>query len=100
MLMKHNHHQTDLFGGVVVRPSLPTAYEPFLPAYFEVPRIYLAKGSLATPERRRFVERVCQLYPQAQVKEYLDVPHNRSSCQELWKFPSSPPVHQAAAVAS
>jgi spore photoproduct lyase len=41
-----------------------------------VSRIYLAKGSLTTSERRRFVERICDLYPEAQVEERLDTPHN------------------------
>lgn len=33
--------------------SLPADYEPVRPAYMEVPRIYLAKGSVCTPERRQ-----------------------------------------------
>ena len=56
--------------------SLPRDYEPVRPAYFEVARICLAKGSLATSERRRFVERICDLYPDVQVEERLDTPHN------------------------
>ncbi len=74
---KLNGYQSDLFGATVFRPSLPTDYEPARPAYFEVERIYLAKGSTATPERRRFVERICALYPEAPVEERLDTPHNR-----------------------
>ena len=77
MVMKHNHHQTDLFGEAVSRPSLPSNCESFRPAYFEVSRIYLAKGSLATPERKEFVERICHLYPDAEVVECLGLPHNR-----------------------
>jgi DNA repair photolyase len=44
---------------------------------FELEQIILAKGSMDTPARRRFVERVCTLYRGALVIEQLDVPHNR-----------------------
>jgi spore photoproduct lyase len=70
-------HQTDMFGAAVFSPSLPTDYDPVRPAFFEVERIYLAKGSLATSERRWFVERICALYPEAPVEARLDTPHNR-----------------------
>jgi DNA repair photolyase len=56
--------------------SLPHDYEPVRPAHFEVARICLAKGSLATPDRRRFVERICDLYSGVPVEERLDTPHN------------------------
>lgn len=74
---KLNHFETDLFGGAGFSPSLPEDYEPARPAYFEVERIYLARGSIATAERKRFVERICALYPEAPVEERLDTPHNR-----------------------
>ena len=80
-LMKYNH-QMDLFGEAVSRPSLPVDYEPVRPAYFELSRIYLARDSVATPERRRFVERICRLYPDAQIKGCLDTPHNRIELDE------------------
>jgi len=57
--------------------SLPRDYEPIRPAHFEVARIILAKGSIATPERRRFVEHICDLYPEAPVEERCDTPHNQ-----------------------
>jgi spore photoproduct lyase len=41
-----------------------------------VERIYLAKGSLSDPERSRFVERICALYPKAEVVKLLGTPHN------------------------
>jgi len=69
--------QGDLFGGAALTPSLPTGYIPLRPHYFEPSRIYLAAGSLATPQRRRFVEDICDLYPEVGVEEYLDTPHNR-----------------------
>lgn len=80
--MKHNHHQTDLFGEALVKPSLPVDYEPVRPDHFKVFQIYLARGSVATPERRQFVERICRLYPEAQVRECLDTPHNRIELDE------------------
>jgi len=67
--------QLHLFGERTA--SLPRDYEPVRPGHFEVARICLAKGSIATPERKRFVERICDLYPEARVEEHLDTPHNR-----------------------
>ncbi len=72
-------YQRDLFGATAFGASLPTDYEPVRPAYFQVSRILLAKGSVATPERKRFVGRICRLYPDAPVEECLDIPHNRLS---------------------
>jgi len=66
-----------LVGQRALTISLPREYEPVRPAHFEVSRIYLAKRSLATSGRRRFVERICDLYPEARVEERLDTPHNR-----------------------
>ncbi|MHC5055366.1 MAG: SPL family radical SAM protein [Planctomycetota bacterium] len=57
--------------------ALPAGYEPLRPDRFEVDRIYLAKGSLATPERARFVQRICALYPDAERIECSGTPHNR-----------------------
>ncbi|MDK1032156.1 MAG: hypothetical protein QGD94_09130 [Planctomycetia bacterium] len=57
--------------------SLPTDYEPVRPRHFDVKRIYLAKGSLSTPQRRQFVENICRLYPDAERIECLETPHNR-----------------------
>lgn len=52
-------------------------YEPKKAPHFEPERIVLAKGSLDDPERAGLVERICALYPQAQITRRLDVPHNR-----------------------
>lgn len=57
--------------------SLPDDYEPIRPKGFDVSRIVLAKGSKSTPARRRFVERICALYPSASLIEHPDIPHNR-----------------------
>jgi len=70
-------YDRDIFGAAVFSPSLPRDYEPVRPAHFEVERIYLARGSTATAERKRFVERICALYPEAPVEERLDTPHSR-----------------------
>ena len=62
--------------------SLPADYRPARPEGFDVARIVLAKGSRSTPERRRFVERICALYPAASLVESLDIPHNRVDLRE------------------
>jgi spore photoproduct lyase len=61
---------------------LPTDYEPVRPDHFQVSRIYLAKGSTTTIERRTFVERICKLYPEAEIIECYDTPHNRIELPE------------------
>jgi spore photoproduct lyase len=80
--MKNNLSQVNLFGESQQRFFLPTDYEPVRPDHMEVSRIYLAKGSISTPERRQFVERICCLYPEAKVNECLDIPHNRIELNE------------------
>ena len=80
--MKHNYNQMDLFGEIASGYSLPMEYEPVRPDYVEVSRIYLAKGSISTPERKRFVEGICRLYPNVEIREYPDTPHNRIELDE------------------
>jgi len=63
-------------------PSLPADCTPVRPEGFDVARIVLAKGSQSTPERRRFVERICALYPSASVVERPALPHNRIALGE------------------
>ena len=73
--MKHN--QRELFSKAgALRPSLPMDYESVRPEHLRVSRIYLARGSISTPERGRFVERICRLYPEVKAEECLDTPHN------------------------
>jgi spore photoproduct lyase len=67
----------ELFEREAVRVRLPEDYRPVRPPHFDVARIVLAKGSLATAERKRFVERICGLYPETPVEELDDVPHNQ-----------------------
>ncbi|MHB0877434.1 MAG: SPL family radical SAM protein [Anaerolineae bacterium] len=75
--MRHGPRQLGLFGDTGSAPSLPVDYQPVPPSHFAVSRIFLAKGSIATPARRRFVERICAVYPEAEVEDRLDTPHNR-----------------------
>jgi spore photoproduct lyase len=74
-----NH--TDLFGRNDRSFSLPTDYDPVALSGFRVNRIVLAKGSAATEERKRFISRICELYPDVNVEEKLDTPHNRIECR-------------------
>jgi spore photoproduct lyase len=62
--------------------TLPFDYEPVRPEHFELERIFLAKGSLETPERARFVEGICAIYPDAEIIECPEVPHNRIDLHE------------------
>jgi DNA repair photolyase len=73
--MKNDNRQISFFTNLKL--VLPIEYEPIRPDYFHVSRIYLARGSVSTPERRMFVERICKLYPEAKVVECFDIPHNR-----------------------
>src|SRR4030042_572295 len=73
--MKDNERQTSFFTNSAF--ALPIDYEPIRPDYFHVSRIYLARGSVSTSERRTFIERICKLYPEAKITECLDTPHNR-----------------------
>src|SRR3990172_5358646 len=72
-----NARQLDLLQQQVFSVSLPRDYEPVRPAHFKPSHIYLTRGSMATFERSRFVERICDLYPEARVEERLDTPHNQ-----------------------
>ncbi|MBI2851525.1 MAG: hypothetical protein HYX84_00255 [Chloroflexi bacterium] len=80
--MNNNPGQINLFGESQQKLSLQADYAPVRPDYMEVSRIFLAKGSISTAERRQFVERICRLYPEVTVNECLDVPHNRIELNE------------------
>ncbi|MBN1189566.1 MAG: hypothetical protein JXA46_07435 [Dehalococcoidales bacterium] len=77
--MKKNPSQANLFDDNL---SLPSDYEPVRPDYLKVSQIYLAKGSISTPERKRYLERIIRLYPEANLVECLDKPHNRIELNE------------------
>jgi hypothetical protein len=70
------NNQLDLFGNNIKKYSLPIDYEPLRPVYLDVSRIYLAKGNVSNPERRRFVDRICRLYPEVIIEDRTEIPHN------------------------
>ncbi len=65
----------DLFGDLEADNQ---PYPPRPAPLFRPHRIILTKGSVTTPERRAFVERICAVYPRAAVVEQFDTPHNKS----------------------
>ena len=52
-------------------------YQPKPASHFNPDTIVLTKGSCQTPQQRDFVQAICNLYPQTQVIERFDIPHNR-----------------------
>jgi DNA repair photolyase len=52
-------------------------HEPRRLDYFQPERIVLAAGSTDTKERAHFVERILNLYPDANVEKRLKTPHNK-----------------------
>lgn len=73
---------SDLFGNEKQELSLPVEYHPVRPNFFYPERIFLATGCSATPERRRFIEDITVLYPEAEIIECLNVPHNKVNLHE------------------
>ncbi len=67
----------DLFHMSPPPAALPTDYRPERPLDFDVDRVFLAKGSISMPERKKFVERICALYPKALVTDRTGISHNR-----------------------
>ncbi len=67
--------------GTVVMELVPrqcdALYRPQPTPYFQPTQIILAKGSLDTPRSRAMIDGICATYPQAEVTERLDQPHNR-----------------------
>jgi spore photoproduct lyase len=53
------------------------AYTPLPAPGFRPHRIVLARGSRATPRRRTVTEQICRAYPEAEVVDQQEVPHNR-----------------------
>ncbi len=74
--------QPSLLNNSEQKAALPCDHIPIRPGNFVADRIFLAKGSMTTPERVRFVERICALYPEAQLVECPDTPHNRIDLRE------------------
>jgi len=50
---------------------------PTRPKHFHVQRIYLAKGSTTSPDRKAFAEKICALYPHAEIIDCPNTAHNR-----------------------
>jgi len=71
-----------LFDKNISEYHLPSDYIPRWPEILKVDNIFLAKGSLDTSERQRFVEKICALYPEAKIIECPDIAHNRIDFQE------------------
>jgi spore photoproduct lyase len=53
------------------------AYTPLPAPGFRPHRIVLARGSRTLPSRRTMTEQICQAYPEAEVVDQPEVPHNR-----------------------
>jgi spore photoproduct lyase len=62
-------------------PELP-AYSPRPTPGFTPARIVLASGSDSTSFGRKLAEGICAAYPQAEVVEALDTPHNRINLEQ------------------
>lgn len=64
-------------GVLIPQKRIAAGCAPRRAAFFQPRRIILARGSVSTLQRRALVERICAVYPDAEVIERLDVPHNR-----------------------
>jgi spore photoproduct lyase len=82
MKTKPYPNQLNLFKEHQKHIILPVDYTPVRPEYFDVSRIFLAKGSRTTPERRIFVERIIEMYPGVEIVDCPDTPHNRIKLDE------------------
>ncbi len=74
--------QQDLFDSNASSQILSACIPNKRPAYFKPERIVLAKGALASIERREFVERICSLFPEAECVNVPEMPHNRFDLEE------------------
>jgi spore photoproduct lyase len=62
--------------------SEPPIYRPRPVNDFTPTRIVLARGCRATSFGRRLVDDICAAYPQAEIVEALDTPHNRINLEK------------------
>jgi len=69
--------------GRTLSPRQDASYRPRPVPGFRPERIVLAKSCLATPSRRLFAEQVCRDYPDAEVANEPNVPHNRVNVGEV-----------------
>ena len=72
--MKTAHPLPDLFSSLETNEQV---YQPRPAPLFRPHRIILTKGSVTTAQRRTFVDRICAVYPRAEVVEQFDTPHNK-----------------------
>ncbi len=72
--MQSTHPLPDLFSALEIDEQ---GYRPRPAPLFRPHRILLTKGSMATPQRRSLVERICAIYPRAEVVQQLDTSHNK-----------------------
>jgi len=77
--MQSTHPLPDLFGALETDEQV---YQPRPAPLFRPHRIILTKGSVTTPERRSFVDRICAVYPRAEIVEQFDTPHNKINLGE------------------
>ncbi len=89
MIMKKNVKQRDLF--LRENERLKNLNVNLTPDHtipeFSPDRIILAKDSMSTPERILTAQRICSYFPQADIEEHLDTPHNRINlCAEKEAF--------------
>lgn len=66
-----------MFSDEIIRPFSTSSFQSMRPRRLSVEKLVLAKGSLATAERNRFVEAICSLYPGAPVLDCQNMPHNK-----------------------
>ena len=57
--------------------NLGSGYQPIPAPNFNPGKIIVTKGSYQTQQQRNLVEAICRVYPQAEIIEQLDRPHNR-----------------------
>jgi len=69
--------------GCTYSPEEDDGYGPSPAPGFRPERIVLAKGSQATPSRRLFAQQMCRAYPDAEVANEPNVPHNRVNLGEV-----------------
>ena len=73
----------NLFGHDSLCRGLPINYTPVKSDFFNPDRIFLAKGSMKTENRRMFVESIVSLFPSSQVIDCPNIPHNQISFEEM-----------------
>jgi spore photoproduct lyase len=81
-VITQNLSESSLFSQAESILPSPDDYTALRPKHLKVERIFLAKGSLKTTARARFVQGILRLYPEAQITECPEIPHNRIDLRE------------------